>query len=231
MDSKKALEFINYLFAQANKSILNDLETTLFLGIWEGKTYTEIGAKAYLSEQYMRDAGASLCRKITEDLDITVTKRNFKNPIKYRYQQHSAKVTPSQEPLVNQTNQPKQKTSNSDIITNPFVPQRGRVEDTQSFFDREREIGRVFEALNSGSSVALIGEEGIGKSSLLWAICQQVATRLHSPRQSVFLDLNEVDNEDEFYSELCYKVGIPEDKGTMLNRNLRRITRRPNTGI
>jgi len=80
---------------------------------------------------------------------------------------------------------------------------------------------RVFEVLNSGSSVALIGEEGMGKSSLLWAICQQAKNRLQPPRQSVFLDLNEVENEDEFYSELCHKVGIPESKGVMLNRNLK----------
>lgn len=79
----------------------------------------------------------------------------------------------------------------------------------------------MFELLNSGSSVVLIGEEGIGKSSLLWAICQQAVSRLHSPRQSVFLDLNEVDNEEDFYSALCDEVGIPESTGYMLNRNLK----------
>ncbi|MBW4448736.1 MAG: CHAT domain-containing protein [Spirirestis rafaelensis WJT71-NPBG6] len=53
------------------------------------------------------------------------------------------------------------------IIPNPFVPQNGRVEQPQQFFGRQREIQRVFEVLNSGSSVALIGKDGIGKSSLL----------------------------------------------------------------
>lgn len=221
MDSREALEFINSLFEQANKSILNDLETTLFLGIWEGKTYTEICATTYRSEQHLRDAGASLCRKITEDLEIRVTKRNFKKPIEYRYQQHSPKVTPPQEPLVNQTNQTKQETSNSDVITNPFILPNGRVEEPH-FFDREREMQRVFEVLNSGSSVALIGEEGIGKSSLLWAICQQAKNRLQPSRQSVFLDLNYIDNEEDFYSALCDEVGIPECKGYQLNQNLKK---------
>jgi GTPase SAR1 family protein len=79
----------------------------------------------------------------------------------------------------------------------------------------------VFEVLNSGSSVALIGEEGIGKSSLLWAICQQAGSRLYSPRQSVFLDLNYIDNEEDFYSALCHEVGIKECTGYLLTRNLK----------
>jgi hypothetical protein len=105
--------------------------------------------------------------------------------------------------------------------SNPFVPQQGRVDNIELFFNREREIRRVFEVLNSGSSVALIGEEGIGKSSLLWAICQQAESCLHSPRQSVFLDLNLVHDENDFYSALCHEVGIPESKDYSLTRNLR----------
>jgi DNA-binding CsgD family transcriptional regulator len=106
-------------------------------------------------------------------------------------------------------------------LANPFVPQVGRVDDPQLFFDRERELRRVFEILNSGSSVALIGEEGIGKSSLLWKICQLAESRLQSPRQAVFLDLNLVHDENDFYSALCHEVGIPESKDYSLTRNLR----------
>lgn len=80
----------------------------------------------------------------------------------------------------------------------------------QLFFGRERKIRQVFKVLKSGSSVALIGEEGMGKSSLLWVICQQAETHLQPPRQPVFLDFNEVDNEDDFYRALCHEVGIPE---------------------
>ena len=60
------------------------------------------------------------------------------------------------------------------ISSNPFIPQTGTVDDPPLFFGREGEIKRVFEVLNNNGSVALIGEEGIGKSSLLWAIYQQV---------------------------------------------------------
>jgi hypothetical protein len=106
-------------------------------------------------------------------------------------------------------------------VTNPFIPQTGTVDNLQRFFNRDGEIRRVFEVLNSGSSVALIGEEGIGKSSVLWKICQQAESRLQSPRQPVFLDLNWVNDENDFYSALCYEVGIPESKDYSLTRNLR----------
>jgi CHAT domain/AAA domain len=106
-------------------------------------------------------------------------------------------------------------------IPNPFVPQNGRVEDSQLFFGRQREIQRVFEVLNSGSSVAVIGKDGIGKSSLLWEICRIAENRLQLSRQAVFFDLNDVGDEKDFYMALCDKVGIPESKGYKLTRNLR----------
>ena len=107
------------------------------------------------------------------------------------------------------------------ISDNPFIPQTGRVDDPQLFFGREREIRRVLEVLNSNVSVALIGEEGIGKSSLLWAICQQAENLLFSPRQPIYLDLNGVRDEDEFYTALCEEVDIFESSPTMLNRALK----------
>jgi hypothetical protein len=108
------------------------------------------------------------------------------------------------------------------ISSNPFIPQTGKVDDPQLFFGREREIRRVFEVLNSNDSVALIGEEGIGKSSLLSAICQQTENLLFSPRQPIYLDLNGVRDEDDFYTALCEEVGISKSNGYMLTRALKK---------
>jgi hypothetical protein len=107
------------------------------------------------------------------------------------------------------------------ISCNPFIPQTGTVDDPQLFFGREGEIKRVFEVLNSNVSVVLIGEEGIGKSSLLWAICEQAGNRLLSPRKPIYLDLNRVRDNDDFYTALCEEVGIPKSYGNMLYRNLK----------
>jgi AAA domain len=108
------------------------------------------------------------------------------------------------------------------ILYNPFIPQTGKVDDPQLFFGREREMRRVFEVLNSNDSVVLIGEEGIGKSSLLSAICQQAKNLLFSPRKPIYLDLNGVRDEDDFYTALCEEVGIPKSEGYMLTRALKK---------
>ncbi|WP_180267537.1 nSTAND1 domain-containing NTPase [Nostoc linckia] len=224
MDSQEALKFINRLLAN-DKQVLNELEQKLFLGMWEGKEYTEIVNDASYSAEYVREVGAKLCKKITKYLVITVTKRNFQNPIKEGYQKYSEQASLFQKPIVEPTNPLLKNQSHSANLLqqnhNPFIPQGGRIEDSQQFFGREREILRVFEVLNSNSSVALIGEEGIGKSSLLWVICQQARNYLRLPREPVFLDLNNgVHDEDEFYIALCDKIGIPESKGYRLTRNL-----------
>ncbi|MEH2179510.1 ATP-binding protein [Nostoc sp.] len=225
MDSQKALIFINKLLAN-DKQVLNDLEQKLFLGMWEGKKYKDIVNHSY-SAEYVREVGAKLCTKITELLGIQVKKRIFKNSIIAGYQKSLEQASLSQEPIVEPTNPPLRDESHSANLLlqnhNPFILQHGRIEDPQQFFGRKHEISRVFEVLNNNSSVALIGEEGIGKSSLLWVICQQAENYLQLPREPVFLDLNNgVHDEGEFYFALCDKIGIPESKGYRLTRNLQK---------
>ena len=103
---------------------------------------------------------------------------------------------------------------------NPFFPLSGRIDKPQFFFGRKREIRAVFDTLNSGSSVAIIGERAIGKSSLLQAIYRQAPTQLHHPRQPIYLDLKNVCDENDFYGALCHKAGIETVKGYLLERAL-----------
>ena len=105
-------------------------------------------------------------------------------------------------------------------INNPFLPLTGRIENPNKFFGRKREIRWIFETLNSGSSVALIGKREIGKSSLLWAIQQQAETKLTPPRKPIYLDMSQVYDEEDFYFALCDEMGIEECKGFRLNRTL-----------
>ena len=103
---------------------------------------------------------------------------------------------------------------------NPFIPQHGKIDDPRFFFGREREIRQVFEMLNSGSSVAIIGESAIGKSSVLQAIYREAPNQLHHLRQPIYLDLKNVCDENDFYGALCHKAGIETAKGYLLERAL-----------
>ncbi|MEH2347905.1 MAG: ATP-binding protein [Nostoc sp.] len=103
---------------------------------------------------------------------------------------------------------------------NPFTPLNDIINDQHLLYGRERDITRIFETLNSGSSVALIGEKKIGKSSLLKAIYHQAQHRLNKPRKAIYLNLSLIFNDDDFYDKLCEQVNIPVQRGRQLIRNL-----------
>ena len=103
---------------------------------------------------------------------------------------------------------------------NPFIPLTGAVENPAQFFNGEPTLSRIFELLNSGSSVALIGDRNLGKSSILRAVHRQAPERLHHPRQTVLINLTRIYSEDDFYTALCEAIGVPPCNGRALDRAL-----------
>jgi len=216
MDSQKALNFINRVLSEKRKPILNPVEKGLFLGIWENQSYDDIAAKINMTSQYTRDLGGKLFKKLKQDLEIIVNKRNFQNPIKYFYQEYSSNSAPLKPKIEITEIEPNPLQNNQ----NPFIPITGRIEKLEKFFGREKEIKEIFELLNNASSVVIIGEQTIGKSSLLYAVYQQSEKLLKSPRQRVFLDMNNIHNQEDFYFAICEKIDVPASIGYRFNRNL-----------
>lgn len=236
MEAEEALKSIRQIFEERKGKVvsLNKLEAKVFLLSWQGINYGQMPpqiekpnptAKPY-TEQYLKETGKKLIDKIKRLLNIEdLDKRNFREELENffdkNYNYHTKKLPYITAPEANTISSELPNNTGSELKQNPFTPFTGRVEEKHLFFDREREIRRVFEVLNSGSSVVLIGEEGIGKSSLLWMINQQAKNFLKSERQPIFLDLNLLHNESQFYSDLCHEIGIPESKDYQLTRNLR----------
>ncbi|MBO3459652.1 ATP-binding protein [Aetokthonos hydrillicola Thurmond2011] len=219
LDEESALKFINELLEKETQRVLNNLETVIFKGCWSKKTLEDIAKAEGYAPQSIRDAATKLYEKLTQILKIKINKKNFISSIEHKYKNNNFSVKETQEPSTNNSVTPRVQNK---INNNPFVPLSGKVDDEKLFFPRPRELNNIFEYLNNGSNVALIGEEGVGKSSFLWAIGHQSAHQLHQPRQLGFLDLNEIsDNEDEFYEALCHKIGIPDSRRNHLNRNLK----------
>ncbi|MGL5940842.1 MAG: trypsin-like peptidase domain-containing protein [Waterburya sp.] len=107
-------------------------------------------------------------------------------------------------------------------LPNPFNYRTGRIDDPQLVFGREKEVNRIFDNLNDGSSVAIIGEAEIGKSSLLRLVEHQATNKLNSPRQPIYLNLGNVSDEEDFYGALCDLIDIPLCKGYQLSRQLKK---------
>lgn len=94
------------------------------------------------------------------------------------------------------------------IAPNPFG-RRGRIDRPEEFFDREELLRVIFEELGKGSSLALIGEREIGKSSLLATVARQGPQQMGLPPEA-FIEINMqlIRNDEQFYRLLCKKIGI-----------------------
>lgn len=71
----------------------------------------------------------------------------------------------------------------------------------------------------------MIGESGMGKTSLLDLIKIKSKDYLSSPRKPIYLDFGDIVTDNDFYYKLCYEVGIHCDyahplKGVLLTHEL-----------
>ncbi|MBD2294172.1 hypothetical protein H6G06_11885 [Anabaena sphaerica FACHB-251] len=216
MDSKEALNFINRVLLEKTNQVLNELEQDILVGSWEGLDYKTIAANTFKAETTVREVGADLWNKITQELNIKVSKKHLKNPI----QHYKDSLSISLPPVIPTRETTQIKISPPQNNQNPFVPTTGRIENLEKFLGRQQEVKQIFELINNSSSVAIIGEPAIGKSSLLYAVYQQSEKLLQLPRQQVFLDMNLIHNQEDFYFAICEKLGIPDSKGYRFTRNL-----------
>jgi hypothetical protein len=91
---------------------------------------------------------------------------------------------------------------------NPFGD-RGRISDPSRFFDREDLLRDIFVELCKGSSLSLVGESQIGKSSLLAMVKQQGPTALaRTGKRFIMIDMQSIRDEAEFFEVLCAELGL-----------------------
>jgi transcriptional regulator len=219
MEAEKALESIQQIL-QTRRKAFNSIESQVFIQIWKGKTYAQMlgiiyksNGNAYSEAYLLEVATKKLFPKIRRLLNNDdIDKFNFKEEIEiFLRNNNETKIFSSNDKEIIDSPQDK---------PNPFVPTTGRIENLEKFFGREKEIKEIFELLNNASSVAIIGEQAIGKSSLLFAVYQQSINLLKSPRQNVFLDMNNIHNQEDFYFAICEKLDIPNNTGYRFTRNL-----------
>ncbi|WP_448592979.1 trypsin-like peptidase domain-containing protein [Thermoflexus hugenholtzii] len=103
---------------------------------------------------------------------------------------------------------------------NPFCD-RGRINDPARFFDRERILRELRDLLAHGTSVSLVGEPQIGKSSVLYALYR---TGREWFRDGVvhYVDLQGVLSPEDFCAEVLEGLGEPPGDLPALKRALRR---------
>lgn len=107
------------------------------------------------------------------------------------------------------------------IAPNPFGDV-GRLTDPARFWNRKDLLRRIFEELEKGVNLSLVGESQIGKSSLLSMICHDGPNRISRPVDKFeYLDLRSMRDKDEFYEMLCEVLTVGLCQGKDLTRALR----------
>src|SRR6185503_10129967 len=92
-------------------------------------------------------------------------------------------------------------------VSNPFT-ERGRITDPLRFAGRWSELSLIFERLESGRPVFLVGSAGVGKSSLLTHIVQSAAVNLEENELCAFyLDLRPAPGLAEVYRVVVEALG------------------------
>ena len=77
-----------------------------------------------------------------------------------------------------------------DSTLNPFM-NRGLITDPDDFFGREEQLSEIFTRLQGMHSCSVVGERGIGKSSLLYYLKQKGAQELGEAYRFFYLDLQD----------------------------------------
>jgi len=103
--------------------------------------------------------------------------------------------------------------------SNPFYDQ-GRISDTRRFFGRDKLLREVFEELKKGTNLSLVGETQMGNSSFLHYVSQIGVEKLPD-KKFIYLDMQIVHDEGDFFKALCGEIGISELRGSELHRALR----------
>jgi hypothetical protein len=94
---------------------------------------------------------------------------------------------------------------------NPFT-ERGRITDPSRFAGRWSELSLLFERMEAGRPVLVVGSPGIGKSSLLTHVTQAAAVNLEMPDlRAYYLDLRRAEGADEIYRTVVTALGQSGD--------------------
>ncbi|MCI0397800.1 MAG: ATP-binding protein [Chloroflexi bacterium] len=106
-------------------------------------------------------------------------------------------------------------------FANPFG-RTGRVEDPAYYLVRRPLTDEIMGELVKGVSLSIVGESQTGKSSLLWHIKTAGPAALNRPPADfVYISLELVHSEDDFFEHICYELGVPTGRGYRLARSLK----------
>jgi WD40 repeat protein len=127
---------------------LSNLQEIIVRKCWEGKTYTQIAETTGYDDDYIRDVGFQLWRKLSKTLNEKVSKSNFKTVLRrHAQEQHVTVLAP--------------------VSTPSRLVDWGTAADVPVFFGRDREFASLAPWVkeNRCRLISILGMGGMGKTS------------------------------------------------------------------
>ncbi|MFB2934596.1 NB-ARC domain-containing protein [Aerosakkonemataceae cyanobacterium BLCC-F154] len=152
MTLEDAIAIINSLMQHQLGRQLSDIETVIFQGAWQSKTYTQIADRAGYSVNYLTtDAGPKFWKALSQSLGESVNKKNFRSAIKrHKNQQQSSSIV------------------NLSSESTSLKTDWGESPDVSQFYgrDEEQSILKRWILEQQCRLIAILGMGGIGKTTL-----------------------------------------------------------------
>lgn len=147
MDIEAALELADALVFAQTKKHLDDLQTAIFRGSWQGNSFTEIAESCNCDDSHAKEVGSKLWKILSSALGEKVGKKSLKAALERRWKaQQSGKVLTPENSVTDRV-QPSQPDPN--------------------FVGRENAIADLNTLVSQGNKVILIqAEGGVGKTTL-----------------------------------------------------------------
>ncbi|MGB7271977.1 MAG: NB-ARC domain-containing protein [Geitlerinemataceae cyanobacterium] len=185
MNLEEALKIADaVVFAKTGKH-LNDVQSAIVQGTWQGQTYDDIAKSHNRSPEYLKqDVGFKLWRLLTQALGKTVRKKNFRTVMELLSDEEKAIwMAPGGNKL--------DADLNADVVLSidaippsnpspsPCIRDLAEAPDVSMFYGREEELTQLDRWIvgEGCRMVALLGMGGVGKTSLAAKLARRVGDR------------------------------------------------------
>lgn len=221
MELNQILEWI----ADNIKTDFSCLQKEILQGILQGQKYEEIANHThyYYSCQYIKNKGIELLRNIEQEIGIPVNKKTLRTVLEQKIKAEITGEAPTSESFRTEYQPQKDFPDIPMITSNPFND-IGCIQNPDRFFDREQILNELLNGLSQGYNYSLIGDNKIGKSSILWRICHHIGSQelKMEPDNFIYLDMQCIQDTNDFFTALCSELNFDQTyRGFELKRRLR----------